>query len=201
MKKILISGVALLSLVACSGSFQTNKAEKQTIIRSKFGEDLPQWVRKTLTEENGKTYFVSEIVRDEKSNNTAHLERVASLDAAAQLAQMAAQRVNAVVQASNNAENTKSASSSLSEISETNIKLSTVVPTDSYWQLIEYPNGEREYHAYSRVRIDTQELKDAITTSFEKANPGVSKATTKSMVDKAMDGMRLSDVRPDEKIF
>ena len=201
MKKLLLTLCATLALVACSGNFQTNNNESQKILRSKFAEPLPDWARQKLTEENGKTYFVSEIVRDETNDNTAHLERIASLSAASQLAQMAAQNINSVISNSEGSGRTKSASSSINDVSETDVKISTIVPTDSYWQLIQYAGGKREYHAYARVRIKSQELVDAMARSFENANPDFDKDAAKAMVEQASENMGLSNIQPNEKIF
>lgn len=205
MKKILLTGFATLALVACSGSFQTNKTQRQTILRSKFNQDLPQWVLDSadnkIFEENGKTYFVSEIVRSEKSNNTAQLERAASLDAASQLAAMAAQEINSVSKVSESDENIKNATSSFNAVSTTNIRISTVVPTSTYWQLIEYAQGDREYHAFAKVRVNSQEIVDAMATAFVKANPETDAATAKTIVNRSAENMNLGDVKPNEKIF
>lgn len=205
MHKFLLIGVSLVSLVACSAGFQDNKTQRQTILRSKFNQDLPQWVLDSadskIIEENGKTYFVSEIVRSEKSNNTAQLERAASLDAAAQLAAMAAQQINTVVKLSENDENIKNATSSINAVSETSIRISTIVPTSSYWQLIEYADGEREYHAYAKVRVNSQEIVDAMATAFVNANPDMSDESAKTVVMRSATNMNLSDITPNEKIF
>lgn len=205
MHKLLLIGVSLVGLVACSAGFQDNKTQRQTILRSKFNQDLPQWVLDSadskIIEENGKTYFVSEIVRSEKSNNTAQLERAASLDAAAQLAAMAAQQINTVVKLSENDENIKNATSSINAVSETSIRISTIVPTSSYWQLIEYADGEREYHAYAKVRVNSQEIVDAMATAFVNANPDMSDESAKTVIMRSATNMNLSDITPNEKIF
>nr|MBQ0091372.1 hypothetical protein [Candidatus Enterousia merdequi] len=204
MKKIVFC-LTTLALVACSGSFQTNKTQRQTILRSKFNQDLPQWVLDSadsrIIEENGKTYFVSEIVRSERSNNTAQLERAASLDAGSQLAAMAAQQINTVVKLSENDENIRDAKSSIQAISETNIQISTIVPTSTYWQLIEYAEGDREYHAFAKVRVNSQEIVDAMAKAFVSANPDVKEETAKTIVVRSATNMNLDDVKPDEKIF
>lgn len=204
MKKI-IALCAVLALTACSGSFQTNKTQRQTILRSKFNQDLPQWVLDSadsrLIEENGKTYFVSEVVRGEKSNNTAQLERAASLAAASQLAAAAAQQINAVAKLTESDESTRNATSSFQAVSETSIKISTIIPTTTYWQLIEYGDGEREYHAYAKVRVDSQEIVDAMAKAFVAANPTVANDTAKTIVSRSATNMNLSDIKPNEKIF
>lgn len=204
MKKLLAL-FATLALVACSGSFQTNKTQKQTILRSKFNQDLPQWVLDSadskIVEENGKTYFVSEIVRSEKSNNTAQLERAASLGAASQLAAMAAQQINTVVKLSENDENIRNATSSIQAVSETSIKISTIVPTSTYWQLIEYAEGDREYHAFAKVRVNSQEIVDAMAKAFVTTNPDVADDTAKTIIMRSATNMNLGDVKPNEKIF
>lgn len=205
MKKLILTGLAALSLVACSGSFQKNATERETILSSKFNRDLPEWVLESadskLIEDNGKTYFVSEIIRDEKSDNTAHLERIASLDAASQLAQMAEQNINTVIQSTEGGSNLKSASSSLKEVSSTNIRISTIVPTATYWQLVKTYEGKKVYRAYAKVRIDSQEIVDAMARAFVQANPDVDSATAKDVVNRSVVNMNLEGVTPNEKIF
>lgn len=205
MRKMLLTGLASLALVACSSSFQTNKTERQTILRSKFNQDLPQWVLDSadsrIIEENGKTYFVSNVVRSEKSNNTAQLERAASLDAASQLSAMAAQSINYAIQASEG-EDVRSSSSSMKQVSETSVKISKVIPTSTYWQLIEYPdNNERQYHAWAKVRVDSQEIVNAMATAFVKENPGVKSGVAKDIISQSAESMNLGDIKPNNKIF
>ena len=66
MKKFLALFTAL-GLTACSASFQSNETQTQKILDSKFNMSMPQWVldsaESKLIEDNGKKYFVSEIVR------------------------------------------------------------------------------------------------------------------------------------------
>ncbi len=205
MKKTILTTFAILGLAACSSSFQDNKTQRQTILKSKFNQDLPQWVLDSadsrIVEEGNKTYFVSEIVRSEKSDNTVQLERAATLDASVQLAAMAAQQINAVVQLSETSESVKDATSSIKAVSETSVRISTVVPTSTYWQLIEYADGQREYRAYAKVRVNAQEIANAMATAFVSANPKLDSTTSRKIVEQSVDNMKLGDVQPNEKIF
>ncbi|MCR5194213.1 MAG: hypothetical protein K6B71_01660 [Alphaproteobacteria bacterium] len=206
MRKMLLTGLASLALVACSSGFQTNKTERQTILRSKFNQDLPQWVLDSMDsqiiEENGKTYYISNIERSERSNNTAQLERAASLNAASQLAHMAASKINSVIQANAEGENVRGESSSMKQISETSVKISTIIPVSTYWQLVEFPdNGERKYYAWAKVRVDSQEIVNAMATAFVKENPGVKSGVAKDIISQSAESMNLGDIKPNNKIF
>ena len=196
MKNVL-KNLMVLSLVACSGNFQINKTERQTILRSKFNQDLPQWVLDSadskIIEENGKTYFVSEIVRSEKNNNTAQLERAASLDASSQLSRMVADTINTVVKVQEG-EDVKNSSSSFNTVSSSDVKISTIVPVSSYWQLIEYKdNGEKEYHAYAKVRINSEELVNAMNRALKEANPNADKKSIDTVIEKSKENMNLNN--------
>ena len=194
--KIILQGLIVLSLFACTTTFQENKTERQTILRSKFNQDLPQWVLESanskIIEESGKTFFVSEIIRNEKSNNTAQLERAASLDASSQLARMAAETINTVIKIQEG-EDVKSSSSSFNTVSSTDIQISTIVPVSTYWQLIQYKdNGEKEYHAYAKVRINSEELINAMNRALKQANPNADKKSVDEVIQKSKENMNLS---------
>ena len=204
MKKFLALFTAL-GLPACSASFQSNETQTQKILDSKFNMSMPQWVldsaESKLIEDNGKKYFVSEIVRGPQSDNTAQLERVAALEASAQLAAMAAQEINAVVQASSGGENLRNATSSMNTVSETSVRISSLIPVASYWQLVEKATGKREYHAFAKVRIDSQELINAMAKAFVAANPDVPAKESKAVITESANNMKLGNVKPNEKIF
>ena len=197
MKKIILTSFVLSTLAACSSSFQTNKTQNQTILRSKFNQDLPKWVIENsgkLTEEGNKVYYVAEIVRPGSKNlNTVQLERAAQLAASAQLATRAAQRLNSSIALSKNDEDIEEGSTSFNAIGETSVKISSISPDGSYWQLIEYADGGREYRVYARVGVDKKELEKAMTTAFTEANPSADKTT----VDSVLSNVNLND----NKIF
>lgn len=202
MKKLILTGLAAISLVACSGSFQNNATKPETILRSKFNQSMPEWITggEKFIEENDKLYFVSEIVRDEKSNNTSHLEDLAELHAASGIAQMVTRNLNRSIQSAQNSSDLKSVTSSAKEVSESSVRISSIVPVNSYWQLIETYDGKKEYHAFAKVRVDSQEIKDAMERALISSNPNMDKSAAKAIVNQASE-MNLGSVKPNDKIF
>lgn len=142
---------------AMAGSYQPNHQEQ--VLRTKFAANVPSWVEDAgqLSTNDGKLFFTAEIVRGPNSNNTAQLERVAQLEASAQLFQTLSQSVNA-----NITPNMKKVGNSFA--------ISGLRPSKSFWLLLNTDDGE-EYHAYSQVQIKKPEVIKALTTALQKANP------------------------------
>jgi hypothetical protein len=162
-------------------AIQYNPANQEQVLDYKFSYSpsakIPDYVGKAgkLTIDNGKMYFINEVVRPDSSNNTAQLERVAGAEGGAKLLSTLANTVN------------NSLNGSMNPIENT-FTISSMVPQGSFWVLMQGDNGP-EYHAYSKIRVDQSQIEKSLAGALKQANPKVNNAKIQQVVKNALNSI------------
>ena len=163
-------------------AMQNNLINQEQVIDYKFSYSsnakIPDYVKSAgkLVMDNGKLYFVNEVVRPSSSNNTAQLERAAGVEGSAKL-------VRTLIDAVNN-----NLDSSMNSIDGNNLKIASVIPQGSFWLLLKGNNGP-EYHAYSKIRVDQSQIEKSLVGALKQANPKVNNAKIQQVVKNALNSI------------
>ena len=168
-----LGGAAGYNGDALGGTYQN----QEQILRSQLDRPAPDWIKDAgkLSNDGGKMFFTSEIVRGPEANNTSMLTRIASAQAGTQLFRTLSQAVNEQLEGMN-------------KIGDS-FSISTMIPKKNYWMLIDTDEDGKEYHAYSQIQVDQSQVFNSLVNAVKKANPKADNAKVQQIVKSAMNSV------------